>query len=183
MPARSFPMHSAFPRLLRWFDAATFALCTCFAVLFGLFTFLVCVDIVLRKLGRGSMPWLVELVEYLMYGGTFLVAPWVLRQGEHVRVDLLIGSLPKRIAIRLEQFVDFLGLLVCFVMVWYGGAAVIDAYRAGFIQFKNLIVPDWVLLLPIWIGSALLAVEFALRIARVRGNVEETRLPIEISGG
>ena len=54
-----------------------------------------------------------------------------------MRVDLLIGSLPKRIAIRLEQFVDLLGLLVCFVMVWYGGAAVIDAYQAGFIRFRK----------------------------------------------
>ena|SRR5689334_14257281 len=175
-------MSSAYMRLLRWFDAVTYALCTCFAVLFGLFTLLVCVDIVVRKFGLGSMPWLVELVEYLMYGGTFLVAPWVLRQGEHVRVDLLISSLPKRIAVRLEQLVDLLGLLVCLVMIWYGGAAVIDAYRAGFIQFKNLVVSDWVLLLPIWIGSALLAVEFALRIARVRGDVRETRLPIEIAG-
>src|SRR5690606_34909467 len=130
----------------------------------------------------GSMPWLVELIEYLMYGGTFLAAPWVLRQGEHVRVDLLIGSLPKRAAVRVEQFIDFLGLAISVVMFWYGGAAVLDAYRSGFIQFKNLVVADWVLLLPIWIGSALLAVEFTLRMTRIRGDVELTKLPIDVAG-
>jgi TRAP-type C4-dicarboxylate transport system permease small subunit len=128
------------------------------------------------------MPWLVEVIEYLMYGGTFLAAPWVLRQGEHVRVDLVLSSVPKRVAVRLEQIVDALGFLVSIVMSYYGTALLIDAYRANFIQFKNLAVPEWILILPLPVGCAMLAIEFMLRFFRVRGDVEKTVIPIEVPG-
>jgi TRAP-type C4-dicarboxylate transport system permease small subunit len=143
---------------------------------------MVCVDIVFRQFGIASMPWLVEVIEYLMYGGTFLAAPWVLRQGEHVRVDLVLSSVPKRVAVRLEQIVDALGFLVSIVMSYYGTALLIDAYRANFIQFKNLAVPEWILILPLPVGCAMLAIEFVLRFFRVRGDVEKTVIPIEVPG-
>src|SRR5262245_65617548 len=107
---------TALQLFVRWFDAVMRAFCTLFAIVFGILTFLVCVDIVFRRFGIASMPWLVEVIEYTMYAGTFLAAPWVLRQGEHVRVDLVLTSLPKPAAIRLEQLVDSLGLAVSVVM-------------------------------------------------------------------
>jgi TRAP-type C4-dicarboxylate transport system permease small subunit len=167
---------------VRKFDALMYAFCTVFAVVFGVLTLLICVDIVFRRFGMGSMPWLIEVIEYVMYGGTFLTAPWVLRQGEHVRVDLLLSTIPKAAAIVLEQFVDALGALVTTVMAYHGTLIVIDAYRSNFIQYKNLAVHDWILLLPIPIGCAMLAIEFVLRICRVRGSVEEMKIDLELPG-
>jgi TRAP-type transport system small permease protein len=168
--------------LIPWFDALIDAFCTAFAVLFGILTLLVCVEIVSRRLGMGSMPWLVDLIEYTLYGGTFLAAPWVLRQGEHVRVDLVLLSLPKAAAVRLEQIIDSIGFAVSVVMCYFGTAVAFDSYRANIIQYKNLAVHDWVLLLPIPIGCAMLAIEFALRISGVRGAVKETHTPLKIPG-
>lgn len=164
---------------IRWFDALMSALCTAFAVLFGFFTLMICIDIVLRRIGVASMPWLVEVIEYVMYGGTFLAAPWVLRQGEHVRVDLVLSSISKTRAIRLEQIIDMIGFCICIVMAWFGAAVVVDSYAANIIQYKNLAVPDWLLMLPIPIGCALLTIEFALRFLRVRAGIEETKIPAE----
>ena len=126
------------------------------------------------------MPWLVEVIEYVMYGGTFLTAAWVLRQGAHVRVDLVLTFLPKAVAVRLEQFIDSLGLAVSVVMLYFGAAAVTDAYRANFIQYKNLAVHDWILLLPIPLGCAMLAMEFILRVFRVRGTIEEAKFQFDL---
>jgi TRAP-type C4-dicarboxylate transport system permease small subunit len=117
-----------------------------------------------------------------MYGGTFLAAPWVLRQGEHVRVDLVLSSVPKQVAVRLEQVVDALGFAVSLVMCIYGAALLVDAYRANFIEFKNLAVHEWILILPIPVGCAMLAVEFLLRFFRVRADVEKTVIPLEVPG-
>jgi TRAP-type transport system small permease protein len=167
---------------VRWFDALMSALCSVFAVTFGILTLMVCLDIVFRQFAIASMPWLVELIEYVMYGGTFLAAPWVLRQGEHVRVDLILSTVPKKIAIRLEQLIDVLGCFVSVVMCFYGAELLIDAYRSNFIEFKNLAVPEWVLILPLFVGCAMLAIEFALRFFRVRGDVEKTVIPIEVPG-
>jgi TRAP-type C4-dicarboxylate transport system permease small subunit len=170
------------PILIRWFDALMSAFCSAFAIAFGVFTLMVCVDIVCRRFGIASMPWLVEVIEYVLYGGTFLAAPWVLRQGEHVRVDLVLSSVPKQVAVRLEQIVDALGFFVSLVMCFYGLALLIDAYRANFIQYKNLAVPEWILLTPLPIGCAMLAIEFMLRFSRVRGDVEKMVIPIEVPG-
>jgi TRAP-type C4-dicarboxylate transport system permease small subunit len=116
-----------FEKFVRWFDSLMSALCSAFAISFGVCTLLVCVDIVGRQFGIVSMPWLVEIIEYIMYGGTFLAAPWVLRQGEHVRVDLVLSSVPKAVAIRLEQLIDALGFIVSTIMCVYGTALAVDA--------------------------------------------------------
>jgi len=170
---------SAPQAFVRWFDVVMQAFCTVFAVLFGILTLLICVDIVFRRFGIASMPWLVEVIEYVMYGGTFLAAPWVLRQGQHVRVDLVLTSLPKAAAVCLEQIIDGLGLSVSVVMLYFGAAAVADAYSANFIQYKNLAIHDWILLLPIPLGCAMLAVEFVLRMFRVRTDVEEMKFQLD----
>ncbi|MFO1157573.1 MAG: TRAP transporter small permease [Reyranellaceae bacterium] len=156
-----------FERLLDFF-------CSLFGVVIGLIIALICLDVALRDLSLGSLPWLIELSEYLMYAGTFLAAPWVLRQGNHVRVDLLLVALPKRLAIRLEQFVDLCGLGISLVLLYYGSAVVADAWRSNMIAYKTWYVPEWLLYLAIPAGALLLAIEFVLRFLRVKGAVKDT---------
>jgi len=151
----------AFSRILEFF-------CTLFALALGALIFLMCLDIAIRNLRIGSLPWLIELTEYAMYAGTFLAAPWVLRLGSHVRVDALLVSLPKRHAARLERLVDLVGLGVALVLVYYGALAVFDAWSTNLVARKTWNFEEW-LLLPIPVSGLLLAIEFVLRIARIRG--------------
>ena len=159
--------------LLRLFSRILELFCTLFAVALGVLIFLMCLDIAIRNFRLGSLPWLIELTEYAMYAGTFLAAPWVLRQGAHVRVDAVLTALPKRYAVRLEQFVDLVGLGVALVLVVYGALAVIDAWAGDLVARKTWNFDEWLLLLPIPISGVLLAAEFVLRIARVRGVVAD----------
>lgn len=147
---------------------------TLFALAIGSIIVLICLDVAMRNLSLGSLPWLIELSEYLLYAGTFLAAPWVLRQGNHVRVDMLFVALPKRLAVRLEQLVDLLGLGISLVLLYYGSAVVSDAWRTNMIAYKTWYVPEWLLFLAIPIAALLLAVEFVLRFLRVKGVVRET---------
>ena len=164
---------------IRSIDAVTEWLCTLFGTALGIIILLICVDIFMRNLRVGSLPWMVEVTEYTMYAGTFLAAPWVLRQGSHVRVDLLLIALPRAAARRLEQFTDVLGLIVSSIMLYYGCVVVLDAYRFKMVQFKSLAIPEWILLMPIVIGCTLLAVEFVLRMARVEGFVQDQYNPAD----
>lgn len=146
---------------------------TVFALALGVLIALMCVDVAIRNFRIGSLPWLIELTEYAMYAGTYLAAPWVLRLGAHVRVDAVLTALPKRYAVRLEQLVDIVGLGVALVLVWYGTASVVDAWTSDLVARKTWNFDEWLLLLPIPVCGALLAVEFVLRIARVRGVVSD----------
>jgi TRAP-type C4-dicarboxylate transport system permease small subunit len=126
-------------------------------------------DIGLRAARLGALPWLLEATEYMLYGGTFLAAPWVLRKGAHVRIDLLVTALPRRASVAMEIGADVVGLFVSAALLWFGTAAAFEAWRENSMQFKTWAVPEWILLAPIPIAALLLGIEFALRAARVRG--------------
>jgi TRAP-type C4-dicarboxylate transport system permease small subunit len=159
--------------MLKIFSFVLEIFCTLFGIVLGVLIALMCVDIAIRNFRIGSLPWLIEVTEYAMYAGTYFAAPWVLRLGAHVRVDAVLTALPKRHAARLEQIVDIIGLGVSLVLVWYGALAVADAWRGDLVARKTWNFEEWLLLLPIPISGALLAAEFVLRIARVRGVVAD----------
>lgn len=141
------------------------------AVLAALILFVMVVvvtaDIVLRNLTRAGFPWANEVSEYALYGMTLLTAPWLLRRGQHVRIDLLLAAVPPRVAWWMEALGDAIGFLVCVVMVRYGWHMAADAFRLGSLTIKNLVFAEWWLLAPLPIVFALLAVEFVFRLHRL----------------
>lgn len=128
---------------------------------------LVTADIMLRNLTRTGFPWANEVSEYALYGMTLLTAPWLLRRGQHVRIDLLLSVLPARAAWLMEAVGDVIGFLVCVAMVRYGAHMAADSFRIGSLTIKNLVFPEWWLLAPLPIAFALLAVEFVFRFERL----------------
>lgn len=162
-------------------DVITGFLCTLFGLTLGLIILLLCADIVLRNVGITSLPWVIELTEYALYGGTFLAAPYVLRIGGHVRVEILFEVLSRESARLLDRITDVCGLGVSLVMTYYGTAVVLDSYRSGMIQFKSMILPEWPLLLPIPVGCALLCIEFVMRLSGVRAAPETEPAPKQFS--
>jgi len=117
-------------------------------------TLLVCVDVLNRNLKLVSMSWTLNVAEYLLYGMTFLGAPWVLLRGGHIVVDLLIQSLSTEWARRLRRLANAMGLLVCVIMFVYSVKSLIGSYSAGTLVYKSLIFPEWYLftLAPITFG-------------------------------
>jgi TRAP-type transport system small permease protein len=157
-----------------FYDRLLAALCTAFAIALGGLIIAMTADIGLRNAGIGSFPWVTELTEYVLYGGTLLGAAWVLRKGGHVRVDALLVALPTRMARLAERFADICGFGVSVTMCWAGSLAVTDAWSNNMMQFKTWTVPEWLLLLPVPVGCGFLAIEFAMRAMRVEGIVGDT---------
>ena len=124
-------------------------------------------DVLIRNLALGNLPWLLEVSEYALYLTTFLAAPWVLRLGAHVRVDLLLNVAPPPVAKGLEILADMVGAVISLVLFWYGLLAALDSYAVNARFDKELVVSEWWLLMAIPLCSMLLVIEFALRIGRV----------------
>lgn len=144
-----------------------------FGVIIGVLAVLMTAEITMRYFNLGSMPWLIEIAEYLLCAGTFLAAPWVLRQGAHIRVDILLVSLPRGLARRVEQAVDLIGLGASLVFCYYAVIAVAESWRAKTIIYKTWWTPEWLILAPVPIACLLLSIEFLLRVFRVPGAVIE----------
>jgi TRAP-type transport system small permease protein len=127
-------------------------------------------DIVLRNVVRGGFLWANEVSEYALYLMTLLTAPWLLRRGQHIRLDLVLVMVPGRVAWLMEAASDILGFVVCVVLVRYGLAMTTDSWRIGAITIKNLVSPEWWLLAPLPVAFALLALEFVFRFRRLLGT-------------
>ena len=128
---------------------------------------MVTADIILRNLTRTGFPWANEVSEYALYVITLLTAPWLLRRGQHVRIDLVLTLVPVRAAWVMEAVGDVVGFVVCLVMMRYGLKMTIDSAVLDSITIKNLVFPEWWLLWPLPTCFALLAAEFAFRFDRL----------------
>jgi TRAP-type C4-dicarboxylate transport system permease small subunit len=134
------------------------------ALLLGGLSLLVTTDVVARNLGWGTLPWILEVSEYCLPLATFLVAPWLLARGEHVRVDVLITLLPRPVARALERAADAAGFAVCAIFVVYGIRAIASSVQQGSLEMKSIVFPEWWLFAPVPLSFALLAVEFLRRL-------------------
>jgi len=130
-------------------------------------TVMIGADVVSRNVGGGGVAVSNELSEDILYLMTLLVAPWLLRQGQHIRVDIVLRALPVRVAWALEWAGDIVGFLCCIYFVWYGLVIARASYSAGSINIKTLVTPEWWTLAPLPLGFALLGIEFIFRMYRL----------------
>ena len=130
-------------------------------------TMVIGADVLLRNIGAGGLPWSAEISEDIIYLVTLLAAPWLLRQGQHIRVDIVLRALPRALAWGLEWVGDALGLFCCLYFVWYGARVAAESFSTGALSIKTLITPEWWMLAPLPVAFALLAVEFLFRMHRL----------------
>lgn len=135
------------------------------ALLLGATALAVTGDVVARNVGLGTLPWILEVSEYVLPLATFLVAPWLLARNEHVRLDVLLTALPAPLARALAWVGDFLGLAVCAVFVIYGARAIASSAQQGSLVIKSIVFPEWWLYAPVPVCFFLLAIEFVRRLA------------------
>jgi TRAP-type C4-dicarboxylate transport system permease small subunit len=124
-------------------------------------------DVVGRNAGLGGIAWSGEVSENILYLLTLFTAPWLLRQGQHIRVDILLRALPARIGWLMEWAGDLLGLACSLYFVWYGWKVLAASWQSGAITIKTLVTPEWWLLAPLPAVFLLLAAEFVFRMHRL----------------
>lgn len=128
-------------------------------------------DVALRNIPMPGLPqglaWSNEVSELMLYLITMCVAPWLLRQGQHIRVDIVLQALPSRVAWALEWVGDAIGLLCCLVIAWYSAQAAWASYSSGALNIKTLVTPEWWGLAPLPVVFVLLAIEMLFRMRRL----------------
>jgi TRAP-type C4-dicarboxylate transport system permease small subunit len=157
--------------LARLFDL----LATLAALMLLAMVMLVTADIVLRNTLGSGFAWANEVTEYALYLITLLTAPWLLRRGQHVRIDMALAIVPPRVAWLCEAAADILGLVASLVLVWYGPIITAQSAHLSSLTIKNLVFPEWWLLAPLPLCFALLAIEFVFRFQRLLASPRTRR--------
>lgn len=156
-------MHRASAIFGRLLDAMMLVAC----LLLLAMTLMIGADVGLRNAGLGGVAWSNEVSEYILYLITLLSAPWLLRAGQHIRVDIVLRALPRRIGWALEWIGDILGLACSLYFVWYGAKVLVASYVSGAISIKTLVLPEWWLLAPLPLAFIALSIEFVFRMYRL----------------
>jgi TRAP-type transport system small permease protein len=146
-----------------------FALAGC-ALILGM-TLMICADVLLRNVrivpGLVGLEWANEISEAMLYLITLLTAPWLMRRGQHIRVDILLRAVPRPVGWAFEWIVDALALACCAVIAYYGARAAFGSWQAGSLSIKTLITPEWWILSVLPVAFAALTLEMFFRMRRL----------------
>ncbi len=153
-------------QLARVYDRLVLALGVASGLAIAALAVLITTDVVIRNLGISNFPWLLEVSEYVLFGATFLAAPWVLRLNAHVGVDLLAVNLRGPARRALDGLANMLGAGISAILTWYAWRVLRDSYQRGDVIFKELVVPEWPFLALVVFAGTLLLVEFLIRLVR-----------------
>jgi TRAP-type C4-dicarboxylate transport system permease small subunit len=143
----------AYGKLLQGLAAAA-------AVLLGATALAITLDVIARNVGLGTLPWILEVSEYVLPLATFLAAPWLLYRNEHVRLDVLLARLPW-----LKLVGNLVGLSVSGVLVVYGVRTILNSAAQNSMVLKSVVFPEWWLYAPVPLCFGLLTLEFLRRLA------------------
>jgi len=140
------------------------------ALIFGM-TLMICADVFLRNVrivpGMVGLAWANEISEAMLYLITLLTAPWLMRQGQHIRVDIILRAVPPAVGWMFEWIVDLLALACCAVIAYYSARAALASWSAGSLSIKTLITPEWWLLSALPLAFLALTVEMLFRMRRL----------------
>ena len=157
-------LESAYGRLLE-----ILALIAC-ALIFGM-TLMICADVLLRNVrvvpGVAGLEWANEISEAMLYLVTLLAAPWLMRKGQHIRVDIILRAVPPIVGWMFEWIVDTLALGCCALIAYYSARAAFASWAAGSMSIKTLITPEWWLLSALPVAFLALTVEMLFRMRRL----------------
>src|SRR4030088_2886273 len=154
-------------RLSHWYGRLLDGLLLLACLLLLIMTLLIGADVLLRNIRLGGIAPSNEISEDIIYLLTLLAAPGLLRQGQHIRVDIVLRALPAKVGWLLEWLSDILGVICCLYFVWYGWRVVEASFKSGALSIKTLIMPEWWLLVPMPLTFVLLSVEFLFRMHRL----------------
>ena len=141
------------------------------AALILVMTLMICADVLLRNVriipGLVGLEWSNELSEGMLYLVTLLTAPWLLRRGQHIRVDIVLRAVPKPVGWAFEWIADLFGFVCCAAMSFYGSRAALASYESGALSIKTLVTPEWWLLSALPVAFLALTIEMLFRMRRL----------------
>ncbi|MGJ3508145.1 TRAP transporter small permease [Enemella sp. A6] len=117
---------------------------------------------------------LFEFSEYSILAITMLAAPLLLREDEHVKVDLLSELLGNDhwISRAADWLVAVIILVICVTLAWFSVTTALNDHRVGAVTSTYLQLPRWPLTALLAVGSLGLLVESVRRILALPGRRE-----------
>ena len=108
-----------------------------------------------------TIPSYADFAGFLLAGATFLALSHTLVEGGHIRVNLVVGRLPRPLAWAAELLALALGLAFSTFASWHMVGLVAESWRYGDRSPGIIAVPLWIPQTVVTLGLVILAIAFA----------------------
>jgi TRAP-type transport system small permease protein len=140
-------------------------------------------DVIMRNVGWGSIPGVLDASEFAVMLIAFLGAPWVLRHGGHVQVDVFTQMVPPRLQRTLQFLCETIGIAVSGMLLAYGIVLGSAAYSENARVIRTFIFPEWWVYAVVTLSAAMLLIEFVRRLFRLARIARDQSPPPSPSAG
>lgn len=106
---------------------------------------MICLDVASRSLRLFATPWTLDVAQYMLYIITFFGAPWVLREGGHISVEVVVEHLPAGAQRRVRRLQHLLGATVCAVLFVFSCKTLWRSAAGHVLVYQTFVFPEWYL--------------------------------------
>lgn len=171
-------------RLLAIYDGLLDAMAVVAAAILVADALLITADVLSRNLALGfGIPGAIELTEYGLYVVTVLAAPWALKLGAHVAVEIVVDTVGPRARRNAERLSNLVGLAVSASLLYAGALATWKSFSGGNMVFQTFVFPEWWVLAPLPVCAAVLGIEFLARLSGLRPPAQDPLTADRGAGG
>lgn len=134
---------------------------------------LISVQVFSRYLTKSPVLWTTETSIMLMLGMGLPGAAWLLRNDEHVQIDVVINYLSEKKKLFVNLITSVLGVVTCFFITLAGVWVTHDQYVRGVRTVGDLQIPKYILLVLIPLGTFFLTIEFIRKVKHYYCKLKE----------
>jgi len=139
-------------------------LCGTAVLVMGLILFF---EVVMRYFFHSPTVWAQEISIYIFIWAMFGGAAYTLKEGKHVRIDLIICHLPGKTRGFLEVITRMIGLLFSLFVTYQAWGMVVAAFKYEKLSATPLRFPQWIPQSALLVGFAFLSLQFLLLLIEV----------------
>jgi C4-dicarboxylate transporter DctQ subunit len=125
-----------------------------------------CYDVIARYFFNSPTLFAYDTSRWIYYYCTLLMAPWVFRKDQHIRIDIILvfirSNLPRDI---LNFATSILVVIACMLLLYQGTLATVEDISRHMVTNSAIRIPRFLLLMSIPISSFLLSFD-AIRKAK-----------------
>lgn len=120
-----------------------------------------------------SMPWTEELAKLTLFWLTYIVLASTFKNEYHIRIDFIDTIIRKDLGKKiLDLIVNMMGILFSIILIYYSYIFFQQAFSSGQ-KTSVLLLPIWIIILPVFIGSLLTLFNFITSIFHKNEVVNE----------
>ena len=141
------------------FDRTLFVLACAAAVILVGVTLAIDFDVVRRYIFQRPIAGVINIAEYALLFMLFLGTTWVLAKDKHVKIDVLLINLPKKVQHIVNTFSSSIAAVATLMMCLFGFIITWEAMQTNALLVKSIYVPKAAIYIVIPIGSFLLTIQ------------------------